>query len=128
MKKETLTGNSAQEAVDIAPLQMEKEALAQQVKRLIKTEGKLYAYQEELDAQLKEYKELYELNKKLNATFDIGKIFEYVVEYVIYNLEYESVLFFQQSRNKSLYAVCAIGGYYDHEEKSDVAELTIVKD
>ena len=76
MKKEIFTGNSAQEAVDIAPLQMEKEALAQQVKRLIKTEGKLYAYQEELDAQLKEYKELYELNRKLNATFDIGKIFE----------------------------------------------------
>jgi PAS domain S-box-containing protein len=128
MKKETFTGNSAQEAVDIAPLQMEKETLAQQVKRLIKTEGKLYAYQEELDAQLKEYKELYELNRKLNATFDIGKIFEYVIEYVIYNLEYERVLFFQQFENKSLYAVSAIGGYYDQAEKSAVAELTIVKD
>jgi PAS domain S-box-containing protein len=128
MKKETFNGNSTQEAVEIAPLQMEKETLTQQVKRLIKTEGKLYAYQEELDAQLKEYKELYELNRKLNATFDIGKIFEYVIEYIIYNLEYERVLFFQQFENKDLYAVCAIGGYYDPEEKSDVAELTIVKD
>lgn len=111
MGKDAITGNSAQEAVEIAPLQMENETLAQQVKRLIKTEGKLYAYQEELDAQLKEYKDLYELNRKLNATFDIGKIFEYVIEYVIYNLEYERVLFFQQFENKGLYAVCAIGGY-----------------
>ena len=107
---------------------MENETLAQQVKRLIKTEGKLYAYQEELDAQLKEYKELYELNRKLNATFDIGKIFEYVIEYVIYNLEYERVLFFQQFENKGLYAACAIGGYYDQEEKSAVEDLTIAKD
>lgn len=128
MKKETITGNSAPEAVEITTLQMEKEALAQQVKRLIKTEGKLYSYQEELDAQLKEYKDLYELNRKLNATFDIGNIFEYVTEYVIYNLEYERVLFFQQLENKGLYAVCAIGGYYDQEEKSAVAELTIAKD
>lgn len=111
----------------MATLQMEKEALAQQVKRLIKTEGKLYAYQEELDAQLKEYKELYELNKKLNATFDIGEIFEYVTEYVIYNLQYERVIFFQQSENKGLYVVCAIGGYYDQEEKSAVAGLTIAQ-
>ncbi|ABQ26306.1 sensor histidine kinase [Geotalea uraniireducens] len=127
MKKETVTGNSAPEAVEIATLQMEKEALAQQVKRLIKTEGKLYAYQEELDAQLKEYKDLYELNRKLNATFDIGKIFEYVTEYVIYNLEYERVLFFQQFENMGLYAVCAIGGYYDQEEKSAVTELIIAQ-
>jgi PAS domain S-box-containing protein len=128
MKKEIFTESSAQEAVDIAPLHVEIETLAQQVKRLIKTEGKLYAYQEELDAQLKEYKELYVLNKKLNATFDIGKIFDYVIEYVIYNLEYERVVFFQQFENKGLYAVCAIGGYYDQEEKSDAAELTIVRD
>jgi len=128
MNKETIAGNHAQQGVDKAPPQMDIETLAQQVKRLIKTEGKLYAYQEKLDAQLKEYKELYELNKKLNATFDIGKIFEYVIEYVIYNLEYERVIFFQQPVNKGHYAVCALGGYYDQGEKSNVAELTIEKD
>jgi PAS domain S-box-containing protein len=127
MKKETIATASAQETDEIATLRKENENLAQQVKRLIRTEGKLYGYQEELDAQLKEYKDLYELNRKLNATFDIGKIFEHVIDYVIYHLEYERVIFFQQSENKDLYAVCAIGGYYDQEEKSAVAELTLVR-
>jgi PAS domain S-box-containing protein len=126
MKKETIAENFAQAAVDIAALRKENETIAQQVKRLIKTEGKLYAYQEELDAQLKEYKELYELSRKLSATFDIEKIFEYVIEYVIYQLEYERVLVFRQSENKDRYAVCAIGGYYDQEEKSAVRKLTLV--
>ena len=128
MKKDPTTVNAAQKAEEMATLKMEKEALAQQVKRLIRTEGKLYAYQEELDAQLKEYKELYELNRKLNATFDVGQISEYVIAYVIYNLEYERVLIFQQVENEGLYAVCAVGGYYDEGENRAVAGLAMAQD
>lgn len=112
----------------MATLRQEKELLAQQVKKLIRAEGKLYAYQEELDSQLKEYKELYALNRKFNATFDIRKIFEYSIEYIIQKLEYERVIFLEQIENSDSYTVCTLNGYYDQEEMSFVADLAIKQD
>ena len=47
-----------QEGAELAALRLENEHLAGQVKRLVKAEGQLYAYQEQLDVQLKEYREL----------------------------------------------------------------------
>ncbi len=125
---ETNNITDTHEAVEIAALRSEKETLSQQVKKLVKAEGKLYAYQEELDAQLKEYKELYALNRKFNATFDIRKIFEYSIDYIIHNLEYERVIFFRQFDNTDHYVACAIDGYYDQEEKNLVADLVINQD
>lgn len=122
------TDNVSQESAEVAALRLEKEILAQQVKKLIKAEGKLYAYQEELDTQLKEYKELYALNRKFNATFDIRKIFEFSIEYISQNLEYERVIFFELSESSDHYDVCAIDGYYDQEEQSSVAKLVIKPD
>ena len=108
-------------------LQREKLALAQQVKRLIRAEGKLYDYQQELDAQLKEYKGLYELNRRLNRTFNMQYIFEETVAYVIEFLEFERAIFFCRSESGS-YCVCALDGYYEAAEKSAVAQLTIGQD
>jgi PAS domain S-box-containing protein len=116
------------DAGEMETLRIEKEALAQQVKRLIKAEGKLYAFQEQLDAQLREYKELYELNRKLNWTFNIGKMFEYACEYVINKLEYERVVFFEHDEAGGEYAVYALDGYYDRSEKERVAGLVISED
>ena len=112
----------------IAELHREKETLSQQVKRLIKAEGKLYQYQEELDAQLKEYKDLYELNRKLNTTFDIAKIFDYIVDYATRNLEYEKAVLFERLEHNGEYHVCAVEGYYDKREKSLVTGLVIEQD
>ena len=113
---------------EIAALKLEKDTLTQQVKRLIKAEGNLYKYQEELDAQLKEYKDLYELSRKIYATLDIRRIFEHTIQYVINNLEYERVLFFQPEEGLGGYTVCAIDGYYDGQELDTVARLTIFQD
>jgi PAS domain S-box-containing protein len=117
--------NSINRDATKATLRRENEILSQQVKRLIKAEGKLYQYQEELDAQLKEYKNLYELNRKLNRTFNIGEIFEYTLSYVVQNLEYERAVLFQRREETGKYHVCAIEGYYDEQEKSCVAQLAI---
>src|SRR6185369_2885686 len=116
------------EDAETARLQQENDALSQQVKRLIKAESKLYDYQEKLDAQLKEYKELYQLSRKINATLDIRKVFEYTSEYIIHNLGYERVIFFEQFEYSGNYAVCALDGYYNQQEKSAVAELVIKED
>ena len=114
--------------VRIAELQQEKEILSQQVKRLIKSEGKLYQYQEEFDAQLKEYKDLYELGRKLNTTFDIENIFEYTIAYVTRNLEYERAVLFRKLENTGGYRVCTLDGYYDKQERSRVAGLVMEQD
>ena len=113
---------------ETAALRQENETLSQQVRRLIKAEGKLYEYQEELDAQLKEYKELYELSRKNNATLDIRKVFRQTGEYIIHNLEYERVVFLEQFEYAGRYTVCAVDGYYDQEEKNAVTSLIIQED
>jgi diguanylate cyclase (GGDEF)-like protein/PAS domain S-box-containing protein len=116
------------EALEVAELRRENSALAEQVKQLIKVESKLYEYQGELDAQLREYKELYELNRKVSATFDVNKIFGYAIEYVIQKLEYEKVLILERFSNAGAYSVCAAEGYYDQAERSAVAPLSIPQD
>lgn len=128
MTPTTDTDTVSREGAEIEALRQEKELLAQQVKKLIRAEGKLYAYQEELDAQLKEYKELYALNRKFNATFDIRKVYEYSIEYIIQKLEYERVIFFEQIEDSDSYTVCTLNGYYDQDEMNFVAGLTIKLD
>jgi diguanylate cyclase (GGDEF)-like protein/PAS domain S-box-containing protein len=113
---------------EITRLRQEYEVVSQQVKQLIKTESKLYAYQEKLDAQVKEYKKLYELSKNFNLTFDVPKLFEYTIDYVIHQLEYERVLIFLHIENSGVYAVRALDGYYGEREKIKAAELVLRED
>ena len=114
--------------LSIDMLLREKEELSRQVKRLIKAEGKLYDYQQELDVQLKEYKELYELNRRLSGTFDIENIFRETVTYVVQHLEYERAVFLRRSEASQSYLACALDGYYDPAEVGLVAELEIAHD
>jgi PAS domain S-box-containing protein len=108
----------------VETLQGEKEALSQQVKRLIRAEGKLYEYQQELDAQLNEYKELYRLNRRLNGILNIEGIFQEAVAYIIEQLGYERAVFFRRNDEIRKYCVCALDGYYDPLGKAHVAGLT----
>ena len=125
---EAVINNVARQAADTAALRRENETLSQQVKRLIKAEGEHYEYQEELDAQLKKYKELYELSRKNNATLDIRQTFHQTCEYIIRNLEHERVVFLEQFEYTGGYAVCVVDGYYDQQEKNAVASLIIKED
>lgn len=120
--------DSHKAAEELTKAQQERQILAQQVKQLIKSESKLYEYQEKLDAQLKEYKNLHELSRKLSATFDVRKIFEYALEYIIYGLEYERALILQPAGPSDAFAVKAFDGYYNDKEKSGVESLTINRD
>ncbi|MCK9294646.1 MAG: PAS domain-containing protein, partial [Desulfobulbaceae bacterium] len=123
-----VTPDVSPQAGEISALRRENETLSQQVKRLIKAEGKLYAYQEQLDVQLKEYKELYELSKKNNATLDIRRIFRQTGEYIIRNLQYERVVFLEQFDDGGSYAACVFDGYYEPREASAIASLVIRED
>ncbi len=128
MTKDTLPPGASPKPFSIAELQQEKETLAQQVKQLIKAEGKLYEFQEKLDSQLKEYQQLYELSRKISATFDIREIFALAGKYLIYHLEYERVIFLEQFHYAGRFTVCACDGYYHQEEREAVLTLVIQED
>ena len=115
-------------AEELTKAQQEKQELAQQVKQLIKSESKLYEIQEELDVQLKEYKDLLELSKKLSTTFDIRKIFKYTLEYIIYTLQYERALILQPGGPADSFIVRAFDGYYSEKEKRGVESLALNHD
>jgi PAS domain S-box-containing protein len=122
---ESLSENTSQQGTQTAALKEEIEALSQQVKRLIKAEGKLYEFQEQLDAQLKEYAGLYELHKTLNTVFELSDVFTCAVPYAINTLGFERVLFLHRTDTTGGYIVCATDGYYDPEEKNAVMALAI---
>ena len=112
-------------AEELAKAQQERQALAQQIKQLVRSESKVYEFQEKLDAQLNEYKNLYELGKKLSTTFEIHKVFEYALEYLIYNLQYERVLILQPTGPSDPFTVRAFEGYYNEKAKSLLNSLSI---
>lgn len=109
---------------ELEALRREKEMLASQVKRLVQTETKLYEYQEQLDAQLKQYKDLYELNKRVAANLEFAQIFSEARAYIINSLGYERVIFFLQSEGDGRYAVSSLDGYYDPIDLARVSELS----
>ncbi|HJV36461.1 HAMP domain-containing sensor histidine kinase [Geomonas sp.] len=109
----------------VESLQQEKEALAQQVKRLIRAEGKLYEYQEELDAQLKEYEQLYDFNRRLNRLHDLQSILAETVSYVIDHVGFERAICFARDEESQSYQVFALEGYYDPAEKAAVTSITL---
>lgn len=122
---ESLTEHTSHQGTQTAALKDEIEALSQQVKRLIIAEGKLYEFQEQLDAQLREYAGLYELHKTLNSVFELSDVFTCAVPYAINTLGFERVLFLHQTGAAGGYTVCAADGYYDPEEKNAVMALAI---
>ncbi|NVN90507.1 MAG: response regulator [Desulfuromonadales bacterium] len=125
---ESSTENRLQAEDRTAALQDEIEILSKQVKRLIKAEGRLYEFQEQLDAQLKEYAGLYDLNRALNTLFELPEIFTRAVAYATNNLGYERVLFFLRDETTGNYTICASDGYYELEERDSVMALVIPRE
>jgi hypothetical protein len=67
-------------------LQDENGRLSEQIKRLVRTEHELYQFQEQLDDQIRIYRHLYEVGKKLNATLNLGEILQIATQFVLYQL------------------------------------------
>ncbi|MFH0975512.1 MAG: ATP-binding protein [Spirochaetota bacterium] len=122
------TQSTSDQIQELTRLKQENKKLSDQVKRLIKAETRLYIYQQELDTQLNEYQKLYELSKKFNEQFNLQKIFEYALEYIIHVLEYERVLFFRKSSESGFFSLLASDGYYDEKEKTIISKISISSD
>ncbi len=112
-------------------LETEKEQirkLSDQVKRLTKTESKLYDAQEMLDKQVKIYSELYELGKKLSLTYDLNEILDSAVHFVLYELDFERCLVFMYNDEKLQFTPSSFDGYYEDTQTEVLENIILNKD
>lgn len=109
----------------IEELQKEKQQLTDQVRRLVAAENELYHVQEKLDSKLRIYRQLYEVSKKFNATFDLTEVLEITIQFVLYELNFERCLVLLPTLHGNAFQVQAMDGYYADEEQGALSRLQL---
>ncbi|MFN7975011.1 MAG: response regulator [Acidobacteriota bacterium] len=110
-------------------LMKERGRLEDKVKQLVNTEKSLYQFQEQLDGQMRIYRKLYEVGKKLNATFELGAILDIVTHFALYELNFERALLFLRPEETDEYVIVSRDGYFDTGagEAADRLRLSIAE-
>src|SRR5215203_514609 len=104
-------------------LQDENGRLSEQIKRLVRTEHELYQFQEQLDDQIRIYRHLYEVGKKLNATLNLGEILQIATQFVLYQLGFERCVALLYDPETNTFYVEAHDGYYDETSQARLSIL-----
>src|ERR687889_2952760 len=104
-------------------LQGENGRLSEQIKRLVRTEHELYQFQEQLDNQIRIYRRLYEVGKKLNATLNLGEILQIATQFVLYELGFERCVALLYDPETHGFYVEAHDGYYDETSQARLMGL-----
>jgi signal transduction histidine kinase len=110
---------------EIERLRLENQRLSDQVKRLVTTERQLFDVQEHLDGQMSAYRQLYEVGKKFNATFDLTTILNLAAQFVLYELNFERCLVLIRQPGATSFSVETMDGYYDDAGSIDIARLLV---
>jgi signal transduction histidine kinase/CheY-like chemotaxis protein/HPt (histidine-containing phosphotransfer) domain-containing protein len=103
----------------------ENQALSDQVKNLLRAEYNIGKIQGQLDTQIRLYRQLYEVGKKFNATFNLAEILQMTTEFVLYRLDFERCLVLLRSEETEDFFLQALDGYYDEGALQSVANLTL---
>ena len=112
----------------LATLQNENRRLSEQIKRLVRTEHELYQFQGQLDDQVRIYRHLYEVGKKLSATLDLGEILQIASQFVLYQLNFERCVALLYDPEAKAFYVEAHDGYYDEASRARVTGLRFSAD
>src|ERR687893_416606 len=107
----------------LVPLQVENRRLSEQIKRLVRTEHELYQFQEQLDDQIRIYRHLYEVGKKLNATLNLGEILQIATQFVLYQLNFERCVALLYDPEANAFYIEAHDGYYEEASRARVTAL-----
>ncbi|HEV3476059.1 MAG TPA: hypothetical protein VG127_01130, partial [Rubrobacteraceae bacterium] len=107
----------------LAILQDENRRLSEQIKRLVRTEHELYQFQGQLDDQIRIYRHLYEVGKKLNATLDLGELLQIATQFVLYQLSFERCVALLYDPEANAFHVEAQDGYYDEASQARITSL-----
>jgi serine phosphatase RsbU (regulator of sigma subunit) len=112
----------------LATLQDENRRLSEQIKRLVRTEHELYQFQGQLDDQIRIYRHLYEVGKKLNATLDLGELLQVATQFVLYQLNFERCVALLYDPEAKTFYVEAHDGYYDEASQARLTALRFPAD
>jgi serine phosphatase RsbU (regulator of sigma subunit) len=112
-----------QVAQRLATLQDENRRLSEQIKRLVRTEHELYQFQGQLDNQIRIYRHLYEVGKKLNATLNLGELLQIATQFVLYQLNFERCVALLYDPETNAFYVETHDGYYDEASQAEVTGL-----
>jgi serine phosphatase RsbU (regulator of sigma subunit) len=104
-------------------LQDENHRLSEQIKRLVRTEHELYQFQGQLDDQIRIYRHLYEVGKKLNATLELGELLQIATQFVLYQLNFERCVALLYDPETNAFYVEAHDGYYDEASQARVTGI-----
>src|SRR5215211_4070724 len=107
----------------LATLQDENRRMSEQIKRLVRTEHELYQFQEQLDDQIRIYRHLYEVGKKLNATLDLGELLRVATQFVLYQLNLERCVALLYDPEANAFYAGAHDGYYDEASQARLTGL-----
>jgi signal transduction histidine kinase len=113
---------------ELEQLRRENAALAEQVKRLVRTESKLYLIQEELDAQRATYRLVAENERRLAEAVDVSQTLTLALECVTggFNAE-RAIILFAERPGEGLSARMD-EGYYLAQERAVIAALRVARD
>ncbi len=112
----------------LAKLEQENHYLSDQVKRLVKTENELYRVQERLDRQLRLYRQLTEIGKQFNASFELNEILQIAIQFILYELNFERCLILFRSAEGNVFHVEGMDGYYDEDEIQIIKAVSLAVD
>ena len=73
-------------------IELENQQLIVQVTQLVKVERSMIEFQDKLDVQIKSYRQLNEIAKRLKTTFVHSEILDIAVEFMLYGLNFERCL------------------------------------
>src|ERR687890_784514 len=107
----------------LTALQDENRRLSEQIKRLVRTEHELYQFQGQLDDQIRIYRHLYEVGKKLNATLDLSELLRIATQFVLYQLNFERCVTLLYDPETNTFYVEAHDGYYDEASQAELTGL-----
>jgi signal transduction histidine kinase len=112
----------------LAALQDKNRRFSEQIKRLVRTEHELYLFQGQLDDQIRIYRHLYEVGKKLNATLDLGALLQVATQFVLYQLNFERCVTLLYDPEANTFYVGAHDGYYDETSQERLTGLRFPAD
>ena len=112
----------------LTTLQDENRRLSEQIKRLVRTEHELYQFQGQLDDQIRIYRHLYEVGKRLNSTLDLGEVLQIATQFVLYQLNFERCVALLYDPEVNALYVGAYDGYYDEASRTRVTDLRLSVD
>lgn len=114
--------------LSIEELKAENVRLSEQIKKQIRTEQQLNAVQQQIDAQVRMYRRLYDIGLQLNGMFDRDSIFQVVLTFVLYNLNFERCIIFVCQTGTDVFHVAALDGYYEEDDAQSQQARTLSAD